>query len=143
MLINDFNSIQWLLENLASFQGPLKQNVSLSDIVISIIYMENRILIHDSVEMNSPRDWRKALKKPPAYRIINRTFGFRNKQYFYKMISYIGLTALLGLIVIYYIPGWTSTSGTSNYNNTYPLTAPVKANNIYTYRIGKLISYFL
>ncbi|XP_044758297.1 apyrase [Coccinella septempunctata] len=98
--------------------------------------MENRILIHDLEEMSSPRDWRKALKKPPAYRIINRTFGFRNKQYFYKMMSYIGIASLVCLLVVYYIPSWTGLSGSSNFNNTYPITAPVKANDVYTYRIG-------
>ncbi|KAL3272442.1 hypothetical protein HHI36_013922 [Cryptolaemus montrouzieri] len=98
--------------------------------------MESRLLIHDFEAMSSSRDWRKALKKPPAYRIINRTFGFRNKQQFYKMVSYLGIAAILGVFVIYSLPNISFFSKSSNYNNTYPLTAPVIANNVYTYRIG-------
>ncbi|KAK9881286.1 hypothetical protein WA026_015408 [Henosepilachna vigintioctopunctata] len=98
--------------------------------------MEHQLLINDIEEMNSSKDWRNALKKPPAYRIINRTFGFRNRQQLYKMLYYLGIISVIGLFLYYTLPTFDLSSRSNGYNSTYPLTAPVVANHLYTYRIG-------
>lgn len=84
-------------------------------------------------EMGGVRDWRKALRSPPAYRIINRTL--RSQTQFISVVAFFGLGLLL---ILYMLPkqlSHTSVPHTS-YNYTYPLTTPIKTSSLHTYRLG-------
>ncbi|KAB0793320.1 hypothetical protein PPYR_12940 [Photinus pyralis] len=73
-------------------------------------------MLQDS-EMIAVKDWRKALKTPPG----------------------VALLGLILLTVIYMFPKRSSTSnGTFSYtyNNTYPLTSPIKTSTMHTFRLG-------
>ncbi|XP_022207722.2 soluble calcium-activated nucleotidase 1 [Nilaparvata lugens] len=102
----------------------------------------------------SSRDWRKALRSPPAYRVGNRTFKIQTQ--------YVTMIAIVGVIVIILL--YTSVSsrsaetlvtyGLNNemsrdahikysscvnnviYNSTYPLTLPAPTLHGIKYRIG-------
>lgn len=98
------------------------------------------------------RDWRKALRTPPTYRIGNRTFRFQ-----LPIVLLIGVILVI-LIIVFYLKA-TSTDysasyynsiskydstwfrrgipyGSPTYNYTYPLTAPIVSNGMRTYRIA-------
>lgn len=96
------------------------------------------------------RDWRKALRTPPTYRIGNRTFRFQ-----LPLVLLIGLILIVLVILAYWrtaLPGTSSyysinkydttwfrrggQYGTTSYNYTYPLTAPIVSNGMHTYRIA-------
>lgn len=98
--------------------------------------------------MASEKDWRRALRSPTGYRVINKTL---------KGQSYFVLIVILGLAIIlaiyYLVPRQSNYVVLRNkyYNNTYPLSAPIKTNFMHTFRIGeplhtnsvlKLIRYF-
>lgn len=99
--------------------------------------MENSLhvsLLNDD-EMVVTREWRKALKAQPAYRIVNRTFKGQT-----LFIYIVGLTGLFFLIFLYISsPRGTSSNmlRSSSYNYTYPISRPVKTKNEYLFRIGK------
>lgn len=94
------------------------------------------------------RDWRKALRTPPTYRIGNRTFRF----HFHIALMIICFASLI-LIFLYLKPTshssysnsttnnkWFSNQSPligsiSNYNYTYPISAPITSNGMQTYRI--------
>ncbi|XP_031353736.1 apyrase-like isoform X2 [Photinus pyralis] len=90
-------------------------------------------MLQDS-EMIAVKDWRKALKTPPGYRIINKTIRSQT-----QFITGVALLGLILLTVIYMFPKRSSTSnGTFSYtyNNTYPLTSPIKTSTMHTFRLG-------
>lgn len=101
----------------------------------------NRNLLNDSEEMLHIRDWRKALRSPPTYRIGQTTFRLR----FYIILLIFGIGAL---IFFYYTinksssisPGYTwlvrNSDRLDQYNQTYPLSVPINSNGIVSYRIG-------
>lgn len=106
----------------------------------SSIYCDNfyemsaDLLLSDEEDMTSTRDWRKALRAQPAYRIVNRTI--RGQTVFTWIV---GLSGLFFLIYMY-TNSSKGTSGvlrSSGYNYTYPLTRPIKTSNVHTFRIGK------
>lgn len=86
--------------------------------------------------MGAIKDWRKALRAPPAYRIVNKTL--RNQTQFISLVAVLGLILL---IIVYMFPKkpTSNVSILTNvwYNYTYPLTAPIKTSYMYTFRIGK------
>lgn len=93
----------------------------------------------DEEEMVATRDWRKALRAQPAYRIVNRTIRGQT-----QFICVVGFTGFLLLVILYLFPTRSSSNimRSSNYNYTYPLTRPIKTNTMHTFRIGKrFISY--
>lgn len=93
------------------------------------------------------RDWRKQLRTPPTYRLGNRTI---------RIHYHIALLCICfgSLIFIFFVFKPSSQSSYSNkkkwytqfeapviktvsdYNYTYPLSAPIISNGIQTYRIG-------
>ncbi|KAJ6617882.1 Soluble calcium-activated nucleotidase 1 [Pseudolycoriella hygida] len=88
------------------------------------------------------RDWRKALRSPPSYRIGNTTFRF----HFHFLFIMICLATLI-LLFFYLTPGSRSSYSDNlfekfhppahhRYNYTYPLTAPIISNGIRSYRFG-------
>uniref|UniRef100_A0A2M4A906 Apyrase n=1 Tax=Anopheles triannulatus TaxID=58253 RepID=A0A2M4A906_9DIPT len=90
------------------------------------------------------RDWRKALRSPPSYRIGNRTI--RLQVHFTWVLA--SLSAFL-LLVLYISssPSYlreaapsASSSLLKNtaivYNHTYPLTSPIVSSGIYSFRVG-------
>lgn len=96
------------------------------------------------------RDWRKALRTRPTYRIGNRTVRFQ-----WPLVLLIGFVVVV-LVVLAYINTPSSNSSTTystngrydstwyrrgnygspTYNYTYPLTAPIISNGMHTYRIS-------
>ncbi|CAH1116007.1 unnamed protein product [Phaedon cochleariae] len=85
-------------------------------------------------DMGTTRDWRKALKAQPAYRIVNRTI--RGQTLF---VYVVGLTGVFLLIFLYTNSSKRSTNSilrSSDYNHTYPLTRPIKTSSMHTFRIG-------
>nr|CAI5857674.1 unnamed protein product [Callosobruchus analis] len=85
-------------------------------------------------EMVATKDWRKALRAQPAYRIVNRTI--RGQTLFTWTV---GLTGLFFLIYFYTNSTTRSTTSvlrSSDYNYTYPLTRPIKTSNMHRFRIG-------
>ncbi|KAK9701213.1 hypothetical protein QE152_g30753 [Popillia japonica] len=92
------------------------------------------MVLHDE-EMGVIKDWRKALRNPPAYRIANRTL--RNQTNFVLWVSITGLTVLVILYVLPKKSNLVSSQYTVEYyNNTYPLTKPIITNGMHTFRIG-------
>lgn len=88
----------------------------------------------DDIEMGVMKDWRKALRSPPAYRVVNRTFRSQT-----QFVTVVAVTGLVILIILYMFPKKaTMPFNTENgsYNYTYPLTTPIKTNNMHTFRIG-------
>ncbi|GJQ72009.1 hypothetical protein Trydic_g3112 [Trypoxylus dichotomus] len=85
--------------------------------------------------MGAIKDWRKALRNPPAYRIANRTL--RNQTSFVLWVSITGLTVL---VILYILPKKSNLAGShytgGYYNNTYPLSKPIITNGMHTFRIG-------
>ncbi|KRT78652.1 hypothetical protein AMK59_7103 [Oryctes borbonicus] len=91
-------------------------------------------VLHDE-EMGVIKDWRKALRNPPAYRIANRTL--RNQTNFVLWVSITGLTVL---VILYVLPKKSNLAAPhyskEYYNSTYPLTKPITTNGMQTFRIG-------
>lgn len=92
--------------------------------------------------MITTKDWRNALRTPPAYRVVNRTL--RNQT---KFVSIISITGLLVLLIIYIFPKKTSFeipafSTHRRYNHSYPLSSPIVTTSTRTFRIGKFLPYF-
>nr|XP_023014999.1 soluble calcium-activated nucleotidase 1 [Leptinotarsa decemlineata] len=88
----------------------------------------------DEEEMVVTRDWRKALKAQPAYRIVNRTI--RGQTLF---VYIVGLTGVFFLIYLYSNSSKRSNTSilrSGDYNYTYPLTRPIRTSNMHTFRIG-------
>lgn len=86
-------------------------------------------------EMVVTREWRKALKAQPAYRIVNRTIKGQT-----LFIYIVGLTGLFLLIFLYASSSSRSSSNmlkSSSYNNTYPISITLKKKNEHIFRIGK------
>lgn len=82
------------------------------------------------------RDWRKALRAQPAFRIVNKTMRGQT-----QFISIIGLTGLCVLIILYMYPkrGGLKSGFVDylyQYNHTYPLSRPIKTSSLYTFKIG-------
>ncbi|XP_018329030.1 soluble calcium-activated nucleotidase 1 [Agrilus planipennis] len=88
----------------------------------------------EEVEMGT-KDWRKALKSQPTYRIVNRTL--RGQTHF---VGFVAVTGVLLLIVLYSLPKQPNSANCGImrylYNHTYPLTPVLKSGNMYIYRIG-------
>ncbi|KAF5280248.1 hypothetical protein FQA39_LY18071 [Lamprigera yunnana] len=85
-------------------------------------------------EMIGTKDWRKALKTPPGYRIINKTIRGQT-----QFITAVALIGLILLIILYAFPKTSTVAYTGYsemYNYTYPLTSPIKTNSMHTFRIG-------
>ncbi|KAK5640782.1 hypothetical protein RI129_009329 [Pyrocoelia pectoralis] len=85
-------------------------------------------------EMIPTKDWRKALKTPPGYRIINKTIRGQT-----QFITGVALLGLILLTMLYMFPKRSNTiNGTfsDTYNNTYPLTSPIKTSVMHTFRLG-------
>lgn len=81
------------------------------------------------------REWRKALKAQPAYRIVNRTIKGQT-----LFIYIVGLTGLFLLMYLYANSsrgGSSNMLSTSSYNYTYPLSRPIKNRYEHIFRIGK------
>uniref|UniRef100_A0A182PRV7 Apyrase n=1 Tax=Anopheles epiroticus TaxID=199890 RepID=A0A182PRV7_9DIPT len=89
------------------------------------------------------RDWRKALRSPPSYRIGNRTIRLQ------VHFTWVLATLCAFLLLVLYISsspsslvsdGLASNSiqqrSTIVYNHTYPLTSPIVSSGIYSFRIG-------
>lgn len=88
-------------------------------------------------EMVVTREWRKALKAQPAYRIVKKTIKGQT-----LFIYIVGLTGLFLLIFLYASSSSRSSSNmlrSSSFNYTYPLTRPVKSRNEHIYRIGEYL----
>lgn len=89
------------------------------------------------------RDWRKALRTPPSYKVGNRTLRFRA-----HFIWVLMAIACVVLVLLYVGPvskyqdagasaNWAAAPSLNpTYNFTYPLSAPIIANGLQTYRIG-------
>ena len=85
------------------------------------------------------RDWRKALRSPPTYRIGNTTFRF----HFHFAFILCCLCTIM-LVFFYVQPDSRSTYSDQSYvssknvpyNYTYPFSAPIISNGMITYRIG-------
>lgn len=92
----------------------------------------------DEEEMVATRDWRKALRAQPAYRIVNRTIRGQT-----QFICVVGVTGFLLLLILYQFPTRSSNNVIRNnsYNYTYPLSRPIKTNTMHTFRIGKNYCY--
>lgn len=91
--------------------------------------------VNEECEMVAVKDWRKALRTPPGYRIINKTLRSQT-----QFISVVAIAGLLVLIILYIFPKKSSSSSgilSINYNYTYPLTTPIKTNSMHTFRIGE------
>lgn len=87
--------------------------------------------------MGTMRDWRKALRSPPAYRVVNRTL--RNQT---KFVTIIAATGLVILLILYVFPKRTAADFHvqefyRSYNYSYPLSSPIITSNMHTFRIGK------
>lgn len=83
-------------------------------------------------EMVVTRDWRKALKAQPAYRIVNRTIKGQT-----LFIYMVGLTGLFLLIYLYASSSSRSNLlKSNNYNYTYPISRIIKTRSEHTFRIG-------
>lgn len=83
------------------------------------------------------RDWRKALRSPPAYRIVNRTLRSQT-----KFVTVIALTGLVLLLILYMFPKRSTgdfhvQDFYRSYNYSYPLSSPIITSNMHTFRIGK------
>uniref|UniRef100_A0A182SB32 Uncharacterized protein n=1 Tax=Anopheles maculatus TaxID=74869 RepID=A0A182SB32_9DIPT len=90
------------------------------------------------------RDWRKALRSPPSYRIGNRTIRLQ------VHFTWVLATLCALLLLVLYISSSPSSSLISDvpsstsflrnsaivYNHTYPLTSPIISSGIYSFRIG-------
>lgn len=89
-------------------------------------------------EMVATRDWRKALRSQPAYRIVNKTI--RGQTHFITIVSITGIFILICLYLYPKNQEKTFLTHEKNiqtqYNYTYPLTRPILKNSIYTFRIG-------
>lgn len=101
-----------------------------------------RVNFLNEEEMVATRDWRKALRSQPAYRIVNKTI--RGQQHF---ITIVGIAGILLLIWLYLSPrgdrmykadmsSFVVPQRNPNYNYTYPLSRPIIRNNLFTFRIG-------
>ncbi|XP_053669438.1 apyrase [Anopheles marshallii] len=90
------------------------------------------------------RDWRKALRSPPSYRIGNRTI--RLQVHFTWVLAILCAFLLLVLYIssspaplISDAPAPTNSflrNSVIVYNHTYPLTSPIISSGIYSFRIG-------
>ncbi|XP_052863020.1 apyrase [Anopheles cruzii] len=90
------------------------------------------------------RDWRKALRSPPAYRIGNRTIRLQ------VHFTWVLATLCAFLLLVLYIsssPSYVNELAAPSpnsflkptaivYNHTYPLTSPIVSSGIYSFRIG-------
>ncbi|XP_050299592.1 apyrase [Anthonomus grandis grandis] len=101
--------------------------------------MDNiRVNLLDEEETVPSREWRKALRSQPAFRIVNKTMRGQT-----QFITLIGFTGIVVLIILYMYPkaggGALKSSPVSTtvpYNHTYPLTKPIKSGSLYSFRIG-------
>lgn len=85
-------------------------------------------------DMVAAKDWRKALRTPPGYRIINKTLKSQT-----QFIVAVALAGLIVLLILYTFPKKSNMYNgviSSTYNYTYPLTTPIKTNAMHTFRIG-------
>lgn len=89
------------------------------------------------------RDWRKALRSPPSYRIGNRTI--RLQVHFTWVLAILCTFLLFVLFISSHPSSLVADVPTSNsflrstaivYNRTYPLTSPIISSGIYSFRIG-------
>ncbi|CAH0563977.1 unnamed protein product [Brassicogethes aeneus] len=81
-------------------------------------------------DMVSNRDWRRALRSQPAYRIVNKTIRGQT-----TFITMVGLTGLFILFYFYHKKG-VAPMRSSNYNYTYPITRPIKTSTLHNFKIG-------
>lgn len=86
--------------------------------------------------MGSIRDWRKALRSPPAYRVVNRTLRSQT-----KFVTIIAVTGLVILLILYVFPKRSTAEFQMHefyrsYNYSYPLSSPIITSNMHTFRIG-------
>lgn len=91
----------------------------------------------EEINMGSMKDWRNALRTPPAYRVVNRTLRSQT-----KFVSIIALSGLLVLLILYVFPKRSNVEIYEkeyyrNYNHSYPLSSPIITSNMHTFRIGK------
>uniref|UniRef100_A0A1L8DXM0 Apyrase n=1 Tax=Nyssomyia neivai TaxID=330878 RepID=A0A1L8DXM0_9DIPT len=107
--------------------------------------MSTQLLLRESSEDSTMyiRDWRKALRSPPSYKVGNRTLRFRT-----HFVWILVALACLVLVLLYVGPvsKYQDTGASTNwaaapslnptYNYTYPLSAPIITNGLQTYRIG-------
>lgn len=83
------------------------------------------------------RDWRKALRTPATYRVGN---AVRVQPQFILLVMLVGIF----ILVLFYYNWWTSQVHSADkwmtavraYNDTYPLTTPIKSGELFSYRIG-------
>uniref|UniRef100_A0A182NQS5 Apyrase n=1 Tax=Anopheles dirus TaxID=7168 RepID=A0A182NQS5_9DIPT len=89
------------------------------------------------------RDWRKALRSPPSYRIGNRTI--RLQVHFTWVLAVLCAFLLLVLYISSSPTSLVSDAPSPNgflrssaivYNHTYPLTSPIVSSGIHSFRIG-------
>ncbi|XP_060521900.1 soluble calcium-activated nucleotidase 1 [Cylas formicarius] len=94
-----------------------------------------RLNLLNEDETVSAREWRKALRSHPTYRIVNKTIRGQT-----QFISVVGFTGLCVLIVLYMYPRRGSfglrSPAISTYNYTYPLTRPIRTSSLHSFRIG-------
>lgn len=94
-----------------------------------------RMSLLNEDEMVTSRDWRRALRAQPAYRIVNKTIRGQT-----QFIIVVGLTGLFILLVLYIYPRKSTLNQhvlqSSDYNYTYPLTKPLITSSFHSYRIG-------
>ncbi|XP_057651713.1 soluble calcium-activated nucleotidase 1 [Diorhabda carinulata] len=84
--------------------------------------------------MSPTRDWRKALKSQPTYRIGNKTICCQT-----FFVYSVGITGMILLFCLYTSSTTRSTSNyyiRSNYNYTYPITRPIKTSTMHIFKIG-------
>lgn len=122
-----------------------QQNLRLRSHCKKLDLMENlrsTLLIED--ETAPSRDWRKALRSQPAFRIVNKTMRGQT-----QFITIIGFAGLCALIILYMYPrngvnGLKSdfSESVSRYNNTYPLSKPIRTSSLYTFKLGKVYILF-
>lgn len=108
--------------------------------------MESRVRLYDDLidedtmggKGGLMRDWRKALRSRPAYRVVNRTL--RNQTQFITLVT---VTGFVVLCLLYVLPNRTRTTDShtivptiGEYNSTYPLTKPLITSLSHTFRIG-------
>lgn len=94
-------------------------------------------MISDEENMGTIRDWRNALRTPPAYRVVNRTLRSQT-----KFVTVIAVTGLLVLLILYIFPKHSTEEYYvkefyRNYNHSYPLSSPIITNSMHTFRIGE------
>lgn len=97
--------------------------------------MNEKLLICEDEEMGAKMTWRKALRSNGGFKVINKTF--RGQTY---CIWLLIILAVILLFIFYLFPKTEHRLVLRNmyYNNTYPLSNPIKTEEMHTFRIGKL-----